>query len=169
MIYLTSQIDFRVWRAFWAARMMSSEAAPYSPVSYGKYYYSSLASILSFIVTLIGDTLAIILTGTASLYSCALLSDYIFSLLYWPRLPSALLCADRTWWENWLWLVPHWDLALHVGKHRGESNYWLFDDLKIWSNGNGTNVHHDPWLKFRKGLMVMKQLWSMTKILQRLA
>ena len=40
--------------------MMSSEAAPYSPVSYGKYYYSSLASILSFIVTLIGDTLAII-------------------------------------------------------------------------------------------------------------
>ena len=43
--------------------MMSSEAAPYSPVSYGKYYYSSLASIISFIVTLIGDTLAIIQTN----------------------------------------------------------------------------------------------------------
>ena len=41
---------------FWAARMMSSEAAPYSPISYGKYYYSSLASILSFIITLIGES-----------------------------------------------------------------------------------------------------------------
>merc|ERR1719385_270291 len=41
--------------------MMSSEAAPYSPISYGKYYYSSLASILSFIVTLI--VLYYVLTG----------------------------------------------------------------------------------------------------------
>merc|ERR1712130_797858 len=35
--------------------------APYSPISYGKYYYSSLASILSFIVTLI--VLYYVLTG----------------------------------------------------------------------------------------------------------
>ena len=41
--------------------MMSSEAAPYSPVSYGKYYYSSLASILSFVITLI--VLYYVLTG----------------------------------------------------------------------------------------------------------
>jgi V-type H+-transporting ATPase proteolipid subunit len=41
--------------------MMSSEAAPYSPVSYGKYYYSSLASIPSFIITLI--VLYYVLTG----------------------------------------------------------------------------------------------------------
>merc|ERR1711872_754145 len=37
------------------------EAAPYSPISHGKYYYSSLASILSFIVTLI--VLYYVLTG----------------------------------------------------------------------------------------------------------
>ena len=37
--------------------MMSSEAAPYSPVSYAKYYYSYLASVISFLLTLLGDTL----------------------------------------------------------------------------------------------------------------
>merc|ERR1712083_359774 len=40
---------------------MGSEAAPYSPVSYGKYYYSTLASILSFVITLI--VLYYVLTG----------------------------------------------------------------------------------------------------------
>ena len=43
---------------------MSSEAAPYSPVSYGKYYYSSLASILSFVITLIGNTFRTLLLQT---------------------------------------------------------------------------------------------------------
>ena len=37
--------------------MMSSEAAPYSPVSYAKYYYSYLASVISFLLTLLGGTL----------------------------------------------------------------------------------------------------------------
>ena len=37
--------------------MMSSEAAPYSPVSYAKYYYSYLASVISFLLTLLGDSL----------------------------------------------------------------------------------------------------------------
>ena len=44
--------------------MMSSEAAPYSPVSYGKYYYSTLASILSFVITLIGNTFRTLLLQT---------------------------------------------------------------------------------------------------------
>ena len=61
---------------------MSSEAAPYSPVSYGKYYYSSLASILSFIVTLIGDTLAIIQTNHMFLM-LTLNADHIFLVLYY--------------------------------------------------------------------------------------
>ena len=36
---------------------MSSEAAPYSPVSYAKYYYSYLASVISFLLTLLGERL----------------------------------------------------------------------------------------------------------------
>lgn len=40
--------------------MMSTEA-PYSPVSYGKYYYSALASVISFLLTLI--VLYYVLTG----------------------------------------------------------------------------------------------------------
>ena len=61
---------------------MSSEAAPYSPVSYGKYYYSSLASILSFIVTLIGDILALIQTNHMFLM-LTLNADHIFPVLYY--------------------------------------------------------------------------------------
>merc|ERR1712209_400103 len=45
----------------WAARMMGTEAAPYSPVSYAKYYYSYLASVLSFLLTLL--VLYYVLTG----------------------------------------------------------------------------------------------------------
>merc|ERR1719156_534268 len=41
--------------------MMSSEAAPYSPVNYAKYYYSYLASVLGFILTVIA--LYYVLTG----------------------------------------------------------------------------------------------------------
>ena len=37
--------------------MMSSEAAPYSPVSYAKYYYSYFASVISFLLTLLGERL----------------------------------------------------------------------------------------------------------------
>jgi len=40
---------------------MSSEAAPYSPVSYAKYYYSYLASVISFLLTLL--VLYYVLTG----------------------------------------------------------------------------------------------------------
>ena len=49
--------------------MMSSEAAPYSPVSYAKYYYSYLASVISFLLTLLGDTLLAIYSKPKPLLS----------------------------------------------------------------------------------------------------
>ena len=52
--------------------MMSSEAAPYSPVSYAKYYYSYLASVISFLLTLLGDTLLAIPSKPKPLLSLVL-------------------------------------------------------------------------------------------------